>query len=101
MRGMLRSTRTGERFSYADNGSLEHHEIRLPVGADHSFREPVMLWNAAEMVERRKDSVVGREIVLALPADAEISRQDRIEMVRAFVDEHFVSKGIPVQINLH
>ena len=43
-----------------------------------------VLWNAAEAAERRKDAQVAREIVLALPANAELTIEDRIELARSF-----------------
>src|SRR5258708_40250649 len=52
-------------------------------------------------MERRKDSVTAREIVIPLPRDAATSLGDRIIMAREFAWSHFVSKGVPVQLNLH
>ena len=60
-----------------------------------------MLWNAAEAAERRKDAQLAREIVLALPANAEITIDDRIELARRFALENFVSKGLAVQLDVH
>ena len=62
---------------------------------------PRLLWNAAEAAERRKDSQVAREIVMALPANAEVSNEDRIELARSFAQEHFVAKGLAVQLDIH
>ncbi len=45
----------------------------LPEGASESLRDAKALWNAAEAAENRKNSQVAREVVLALPANAEIS----------------------------
>ena len=52
-----------------------------------------MLWNAAEGAEKRKDAQVAREIVLALPANIELSHDDRVELARSFASEHFVVQG--------
>jgi len=52
-------------------------------------------------VERRKGSQVAREIVLALPADRELTTADRIELARSFAEQHFVSKGLAVQLDVH
>ncbi len=72
-----------------------------PDGADTRFADAAALWNAAEAAERRKDSQVAREIVLALPADRVLSTEDRIELARSFAAEHFVSKGLAVQLDVH
>jgi Ti-type conjugative transfer relaxase TraA len=60
-----------------------------------------VLWNAAEAAERRRDAQVAREVVLALPADAELSTQDRIALARSFAEQHFVSQGLAVQLDVH
>ena len=40
-------------------------------------------------------------MVVALPANAGVTTEDRIEMVRSFADEHFVKKGLAVQLDVH
>ncbi len=44
---------------------------------------------------------MAREIVVALPANAEISAEDRIELGRSFAEQHFVAKGLAVQLDVH
>jgi Ti-type conjugative transfer relaxase TraA len=53
------------------------------------------------LAEKRRDAQVAREIVVALPADAAITAADRIDMVRSFAEQHFVSKGLAVQLDVH
>ena len=93
--------RTGEVFSFAHKTDGAHHEVLLPKGASEAFRDSIVLWNAAESAERRKDSQVCKELVLALPDDKGISLEDRIELSRRFVKEHFVDKGVAAQIDIH
>ena len=78
-----------------------HHEVMLPEGADQKFKDPETLWNTVEQKENRKNSQLAMELVLALPDDKEVSDQDRINMTRAFVKEHFVDKGLAAQIDIH
>ena len=73
----------------------------LPEGAAARFADSAVLWNAAEAAERRKDAQVAREIVLALPANAALTDADRIELARSFAEQHFVSKGLAVQLDVH
>ena len=73
----------------------------LPKGASATLGTAGVLWNAAEAAERRKDAQLAREIVLALPANAEITIDDRIELARRFALENFVSKGLAVQLDVH
>jgi Ti-type conjugative transfer relaxase TraA len=100
-RAEIGDERTGEVFYFKHRDAPEHHEVLLPDGADEKFADAATLWNAAEAAERRKDSQVAREIVMALPANAEVSNEDRIELARSFALEHFVAKGLGVQLDIH
>ena len=100
-RAEIGDERTGEVFYFKHRDAPEHHEVLLPDGADEKFADAATLWNAAEAAERRKDSQVAREIVMALPANAEVSNEDRIELARSFAQEHFVAKGLAVQLDIH
>ena len=88
-------------YSWSFKEKPLHHEVLLPQGVDESFRKPSILWNAAEAKEVKSNSQVAVELVLALPDDKEISNEDRIELARSFVQEHFVAKGLAVQLDIH
>jgi Ti-type conjugative transfer relaxase TraA len=100
-REAIEAERTGELFHFRHRDAPEHHEVLLPDGADARFADCAVLWNAAEAAEKRKDAQVAREIVLALPADRELSTEDRVELARSFAAEHFVAKGLAVQLDVH
>ena len=100
-RDAIRAERTGELFYFKNRDAPEHHEVMLPQGAADRFAEAGVLWNAAEAAEKRKDAQVAREMVVALPANAGVTTEDRIEMVRTFAEQHFVSKGLAVQLDVH
>jgi len=100
-RESITAERTGELFHFRHRDAPEHHEVLLPEGADPRLLDCAVLWNAVEAAERRKDSQVAREIVLALPADRMLSTEDRIELARSFAELHFVSKGLAVQLDVH
>jgi len=100
-RAEIGDERTGEVFYFKHRDAPEHHEVLAPEGADAKFSDASALWNAAEAAERRKDSQVAREIVMALPANADVSNEDRIELARSFALEHFVAKGLGVQLDIH
>lgn len=93
--------RTGEVFSFKHRDAPEHHEVLLPEGADAGFADAATLWNAAEAAERRKDAQVARELVIALPADRDLSDEDRLELARSFARAHFTSRGLAVQLDIH
>lgn len=100
-REAIKAERTGEVFYFKHRDAPEHHEVLLPDGAPSKLASADALWNAAEGMEKRKDAQLAREIVLALPANAELGHDDRVELARSFAIEHFVSKGLAVQVDVH
>ena len=70
-----------------------------PADAPEWAADRTRLWNAAEAAERRKNSTVGREFVVALPA--ELSAEDRqalaFDLGRALVARH----GVAVDVCIH
>ena len=100
-REAITAERTGELFHFRHRDAPEHHEVLLPEGANARLVNAAVLWNAAEAAERRKDAQVAREIVLALPADRVLTTEDRIELARTFAEQHFVAKGLAVQLDVH
>jgi Ti-type conjugative transfer relaxase TraA len=100
-RDVITAERTGEVFFFRHRDAPTHHAVLLPDGAAEGFQNASVLWNAAEAAERRRDAQVAREIVLALPADAAVSTEDRIELARSFAEQHFVAKGLAVQLDVH
>jgi len=100
-RAAITSDRTGEVFYFKHRDAPEHHDVLLPEGAAAKFADSAVLWNAAEAAEKRKDAQVARETVLALPANAGLTDADRIELARSFAEQHFVAKGLAVQLDIH
>ncbi len=100
-REAIRCDRTGELFSFKDRGGNVHHEILLPTSVDEKFKNSSVFWNEVERCEKRKDSQVQKEFVLALPDDKEVTLEDRIELSRRFIQEHFVEKGLGIQLDIH
>src|SRR4051794_20949256 len=100
-REAIHAERTGALYYFKHRDAPEHHEVLLPEGADAGLADAASLWNAAEAAERRRDAQVARELVVALPADRELSHEDRGELVRSFALEHFVAKGLAVQLDVH
>jgi Ti-type conjugative transfer relaxase TraA len=93
--------RTGERFYFAHRDPVLHHDVLLPEGASERFKDVATLWNEAQAMERRKDSQEARELLLALPSDAGLGPEDWKALAEEFAREHFVSKGLAVQLDIH
>jgi Ti-type conjugative transfer relaxase TraA len=93
--------RTGELFSFKSRGGNIHHEILLPAGVNEKFKNSTILWNTVEHAERRKNSQVAKEFVLALPDNREVTGEDRLELTRRFAQESFIDRGVAVQLDIH
>lgn len=78
-----------------------HSTVILPDHVDKKFLDRGVLWNLVEQTENRLNSQVCWEMVFALPDDACVTLEDRIELCNRFVKECFVSYGSAVQIDIH
>lgn len=86
-------------FDFAAKDGIEHTEIMAPAAAPPGLSEREALWNAAEKMEARKDAVPARELLLALPH--ELDFQQRRGLVREFVKEHLVARGMIADVAMH
>ncbi|WP_181180978.1 MobQ family relaxase [Paracoccus sp. FO-3] len=91
--------RTGLDFDYRARSGVEHVEILAPAHAPDWVHDRSELWNAVEAAETRKNSQLAREIRVALPA--ELSHDQRVELVRDFCQRSFVDRGMVADIALH
>jgi len=93
--------RTGESYNYIQKGDGAYHAVLLPEGVNARFKDPKVLWNAAEKRETRINSQVALEGVIALPDDACITMDDRIEIAHRAAHHFFVRHGLAVQVDIH
>ena len=84
---------------YTRKRGVVHTEIMLPYNAPREFEDRATLWNAVEKSEKRKDAQTARDMDVALPI--ELDRQEHIELVRGFVKENFVDKGMCADFAIH
>jgi hypothetical protein len=94
---------TGQTFDYTRKRGVEHSEIVLPTEAARRdinwARDRQALWNAAERSENRSNSRVAREYEIALPH--ELTRRQRLELVREFAGEIANRHGVAVDFSIH
>lgn len=91
----LEDARTGLVHDYTRRSGVSMAEVLTPEGSvDRSA-----LWNAAEAVEKRKDSRTAREWVLALPS--ELDAPAREELARSFAAELVRRYGVAVDMAIH
>jgi len=96
---LISDERTGLAFDYSRKRGVLHCEIIAPVGAPDWVRDRARLWNAVELSERRKDAQLARDLVLCLPF--ELTHEERVELVREFVGEVFVARGMVADVAIH
>lgn len=91
--------RTGEVHDYTRRSAVDHTEILAPDDAPAWVQDRARLWNQVESAETRKNSQVAREIVVALPK--ELARAEQRELVRGFVTEQCVDRGMVADVAYH
>lgn len=96
---VIKDHRTGEVHDYSRKGGVLHTEIIAPNNAPAWVHDRSSLWNAVEDAERRKDAQVAREVRVALPS--ELTTEQNADLVRAFVQEQFVARGMIADVALH
>ncbi len=90
---------TQDRFWDYKKPDVVHTEILAPAGGPEWVYSREALWNRVESAEKRRDAQLAREIELTLPR--ELSRQAQIDLVRAYVRDTFVAKGMVADIGIH
>ena len=96
---VIKDHRTGEVHDYTRKSGVLHTEIIAPDNAPAWAHDRSSLWNAVEDAERRKDAQVAREVRVALPS--ELTTEQNADLVRAFVQEQFVARGMIADVALH
>ena len=91
--------RTGEIHDYTRKGGVEASALFAPAGSPEWAADRPRLWNAAEDAEKRKNSTVAREFVIALPAELSAGERQELafEFGRALVERH----GVAVDVCIH
>lgn len=89
----------GIEHDFTKKGWVEFTEIILPENAPEEYKDRSTLWNAVEKVEKFQDAQLAREFEVALPA--ELTREQQIEVVEAFVRDNLTSQGMVADIAIH
>lgn len=95
----LTDRNNGEVHDYSRRGGVAHSEILAPPGTAPWLTERETLWNTVEAMEVRKDAQLAREFNMALPY--ELDKDGRLELVRTFLETHFVRRGMVADFALH
>ena len=89
----------GIQHDYTRKQGLVCQQVFLPEYAPQEWKNREKLWNAVEKVETAKDSRLAREFVVALPI--ELSREQQVELLQAFIQEQFMSDGMCADAAIH
>jgi hypothetical protein len=95
----LADERTGLEHDYTRKSGVLHSEIIAPDDAPDWITDRAALWNQVEASEKRKDAQLAREVQLSLPH--ELSHEQRVALVRDFVQQNFVAQGMVADIAIH
>lgn len=88
--------RTGLEHDYSRRGGVLYTEVFMPDGLPMD-REA--LWNGAELAEKRGNSVVAREIVVALPH--ELTEKQQISLILEYAQGVSERTGWAVDVAVH
>lgn len=95
----IQDERLDKAMDFSKKKGVEHKEILAPERAPGWVYDRGKLWNAVEAAETRINSRVAREVQVALPV--ELSREARLELVRSYIREQFVSRGMIADFAIH
>jgi hypothetical protein len=90
---------TGERHNYSNRKDVACAFTLLPENAPAGWENPAVLWNEAEKAEKRKNSCVSREVLVALPA--EMTNEQREELTRSIAGELVSRYGVGLSVGIH
>lgn len=93
---ILKDERTGEVQDYSRRSGVFYAEVILPDGGSAQRQD---LWNAVESAEKRKNSTVAREIVVALPH--ELAEKERNDLIMGYALELSKRTGWGVDVAVH
>lgn len=98
-RSQLENEKTGENHDYRYKGEVLFSGIFAPKNAPEWAKDRQVLWSAVEKRENRKNSQLAREIEIGLPH--ELTGKQREYLVKDFVRENFMRKGMVADVAIH
>ena len=95
----LYSEYDGHTYKPDPKEDLVHSEIDLPENAPEEYKDRATLWNSVEAVEKQKNAQLARMFKGSLPNDWTYEVAE--EVVRKYVMDNFVSKGMCADWAIH
>ena len=100
----IEDIKTGIIHDYNRKQGVDYSEIISPLSPNSNLENEWLtnraeLWNKVELIEKRKDAQLAREVTIAIPC--ELPRAKQIALVREYVQTNYVAAGMIADINLH
>ncbi|WP_037213756.1 AAA family ATPase [Rickettsia tamurae] len=93
---------TNIKYDFTKRGDNVYHTVLLPNYVDQKFKDPKILMNEVEKSEKRKNSQLLKDVVIALPDDKELALEDRLAITHEIIDEMgWVKNGLGAQVDIH
>lgn len=89
----------GMEHDYRKKSGVVYSEIMLCENALKEYQDRSTLWNEVEKIEKGSKARLAREYEVALPV--EMTREEQINLVRNFVKDNFVDKGMCADFAIH
>ena len=101
-RARINDEKTNVTYTFERKEDNIYHKILLPEYVDKKFANISELANEVERTEKRINSSLYKEYLLALPDNKEIRLENKIELVNKFIEKkEFIKNGLGVQIDIH
>ena len=95
----MENTWDGLTHDYTRKRHVIYTEVMLPAHAPPEYADRNLLWNSVEWNEIKANAQLARSIELALPA--ELNHEQNIALIRKYVQENFVDKGMCADVAFH
>jgi hypothetical protein len=88
----------GVTHNYSKRKDVVYTEVLLPGHAPERFREPGVLWNEVEIVDKAKNAQLARQFEVALPV--ELTEGQNIALAKE-IAASFVDEGMVAHLSVH
>lgn len=95
----MENTWDGITHDYTRKRHVIYTEVMLPAHAPPEYADRNLLWNSVEWNETKGNAQLARSIELSLPA--ELNHEQNIALIRKYVRENFVDKGMCADAAFH
>ncbi|SPR07529.1 conjugal transfer protein TraA [Orientia tsutsugamushi] len=101
-RTIVKNENTGIKYNFSRKKDNVYHTVLIPDYVKQEFKNIQTLMNEVERTEKKDNSQLLKDIVIALPDEKELNLEHRIELTHQIVDEmEWVQSGLGVQIDIH